>query len=58
LVKYFFYWPGIEEARRALNNAILIAARIVNNPKENKTSWLHSGVVAKLGKGYNLFYIH
>jgi P4 family phage/plasmid primase-like protien len=58
LVKHFFYWPGIEEARRALDSAVLIATRIVNNPKENKTSWFHSGVMAKLGKGYKLFYIH
>jgi P4 family phage/plasmid primase-like protien len=57
LVKHFFYWPGIEEARRALDSALLKAVRIAN-PKDGKTSWFHSGVVAKLGKGYKLFYIH
>jgi phage/plasmid-associated DNA primase len=63
LVKHFFYWPGIQEVRRALDGAILVATGIVEDeegkkPGEGKSSWFHSGVVVKLGKGYKLLYIN
>jgi hypothetical protein len=63
LVKHFLYWPGIQEARRALDGAILEATGIAEpeegkKPGEGKSSWFHSGVVVKLGKGYKLLYIN
>jgi phage/plasmid-associated DNA primase len=62
LVKFFLYWPGLDEARRDLGTNTLIRCGIVKTKKEKDgkekevSAWVHSGVVVKLGTGYKLHY--
>jgi phage/plasmid-associated DNA primase/5S rRNA maturation endonuclease (ribonuclease M5) len=57
LVKYFFYWPGLDIARGDLGSDALRAAGIpLVNPQKGYSTWDHSGVVIKLGSGYKLHY--
>ena len=57
LVKYFFYWPGIDIARADLSSDVLKRAGVpLTNPKTGLSSWEHSGVIIKLGTGYKLHY--
>jgi hypothetical protein len=57
LVKYFFYWPGLDLVRRDLDVDILRRCGIpLAHPKTGISSWEHSGVIVKLGTGYKLHY--
>ena len=57
LVKYFFYWPGIDIARVEIGIDVLRNAGVpLTNPKTGYSSWQHSGVIIKLGSGYKLHY--
>ena len=57
LVKYFFYWPGIDIARAEIGMDVLYSAGVpLTNPKTGYSSWQHSGVIIKLGSGYKLHY--
>ena len=57
LVKYFFYWPGIDIARAEIGTDVLRNAGVpLTNPKTGYSSWQHSGVIIKLGSGYKLHY--
>ena len=57
LVKYFFYWPGIDIARAEIGIDVLRSTGVpLTNPKTGYSSWAHSGVIIKLGSGYKLHY--
>lgn len=57
LVKYFFYWPGIDIARAEIGMDVLRKAGVpLTNPKTGYSSWAHSGVIIKLGSGYKLHF--
>jgi P4 family phage/plasmid primase-like protien len=55
LVKYFFYWPGINIVKSAIGQDILERVGIIH-PDKRYFWWEHSGVILKLGNGYKLHY--
>jgi phage/plasmid-associated DNA primase len=57
MIGQFFYWPGLDEARKYLKNDILKKCGIpLTNPNTGYSTWEHSGVVMRLGTGYKLHY--
>jgi hypothetical protein len=61
LVKFFLYWPGLDEAKRDLGTSTLIGCGIgkfkkIDGKDVFVSAWKHSGVVVKLGLGYKLHY--
>jgi phage/plasmid-associated DNA primase len=58
LVKQFYYWPGFDIALQELQDRnILKQAGIPQvHPQKGYSTWGHSGVVIKLGRGYKLHY--
>lgn len=57
MVKYFFYWPGLDIATEGVTRATLRSAGIpLVNPQKGYSTWDSSGVVVKLAVGYKLHF--
>lgn len=62
MVNHFYYWPGLDIARRELGTDLLKRCRIIKDRKEPDgkikeiSTWYHSGIAVKIGCGYKLHY--
>ena len=57
IIDQFFYWPGLDDARKYLGNDTLKKCGIpLTNPNTGVSTWEHSGIVMELGTGYKLHY--
>jgi phage/plasmid-associated DNA primase/5S rRNA maturation endonuclease (ribonuclease M5) len=57
IVDQFFYWSGLDDVAKHLSRDLLKRAGIpLQNPNTGHSTWEHSGVVMRLGKGLKLHY--
>jgi phage/plasmid-associated DNA primase/5S rRNA maturation endonuclease (ribonuclease M5) len=55
LIKYIFYWPGLDIVKKEIDTDILKRVGIIH-PDKNYFWWKHPGIFFKLGTGYKLHY--
>jgi hypothetical protein len=57
LIDQFFYWSGLDDVSKHLSRDLLKRAGIpLQNPNTDRSTWEHSGVVMRLGKGFKLHF--